>query len=176
MLTLLESRLSVAAILVALVVGLVSQQAAAGTFPSWDSQFNGPARFVVLNQFGGAAVLDKETGLVWEQSPSTSTFTWEAAQFRCNPLTTGNRLGWRIPTIQELASLVDPTQSNPTLPSGHPFSSVQSSPYWSATAFAGDTNGAWELNFLNGSMGLESKDGFHNFVWCVRGGQGVDLQ
>lgn len=29
-------------------------------------------------------------------------------------------------TVEELRTLVDPTQSNPALPSGHPFSNVQS--------------------------------------------------
>ena len=38
---------------------------------TWDQQINGHGRFKVLKEFGGAAVLDKETGRVWEQSPST---------------------------------------------------------------------------------------------------------
>ena len=43
---------------------------------TWDQQINGEGRFKVLSQFGGAAVLDKETGRVWEQSPSTELFPW----------------------------------------------------------------------------------------------------
>src|SRR5208283_5370500 len=99
---------------------------------SWDQQLacdstsNCP-RFEVLAAFGGSAVLDKETGLVWEQSPSTTVMVWEAAQVHCNQLTTGGRGGWRLPAVPELDSLVDPTQTNPSLPSGNPFSSVQSS-------------------------------------------------
>src|SRR5229473_7580307 len=50
---------------------------------------------------GGAAVRDNETGLVWEQSPSTSIFTWEDDQLHCNRLNVGNRIGWRLPTLQE---------------------------------------------------------------------------
>jgi hypothetical protein len=61
-----------------------------------------------------------------------------SAQSHCNTLKTGGRLGWRLPTLQELASLVDPSVPfpGPTRPAGHPFSNVQSGNYWSATANA----------------------------------------
>jgi len=123
-------------------------------------------------------VLDKETGLVWERSPSSRTFgfSWDSALGVCNELIVGNRRGWRLPTIQELANLTDPTQSNPSLPAGHPFSNVQLSYHWSATAFAGSPSSfAWEVNFKDGVVGLSNKSDLI-FIWCVRGGQGVDAQ
>jgi hypothetical protein len=140
-------------------------------------------RFVVLSNWidtdhpsGGAAVLDRETGLVWEQSPTTSSFSWFHAQLQCNGLTVGSRLGWRLPTLQELASLVDPTQDNPALPAGHPFSNVQSSSYWSATTFAAVAGVAWVVNFGSGLFVSFGGEAGSNFVWCVRGGQGVNPQ
>ncbi|MBI4490503.1 MAG: hypothetical protein HY694_15580 [Deltaproteobacteria bacterium] len=42
----------------------------------WDKKINNPGRFKVLSQFGGLAVLDKETGRVWDQSPDTNARTW----------------------------------------------------------------------------------------------------
>ncbi len=164
-----------------------------GLPPTWDKILpadnpggscpSNSSRFTCV--MGGAAVRDNETGLVWEQSPSTTAFPWSnttigitTAPTHCNQLNVGNRKGWRLPTIQELASLVDPTQSNPTLPAGHPFSNVQSTFfYWSATTFAPDTSFAWAVGFNAGSVGAGGKsNGNGFFAWCVRGGQGVDPQ
>ena len=100
---------------------------------------------------------------------------WLDTQRSCNRKTVGNRKGWRLPTTQELASLVDPTQSNPALPAGHPFSNVQSSFYWSATTLATNSSEAWDVTFDRGGVSDGDK-GNGVFFWCVRGGQGVDPQ
>lgn len=91
-------------------------------------------RFVVLTDWGKEAVLDRETGLVWELSPSKDLFDWPAAQDHCLNRTTGGRKGWRLPSVHELASLVDPSIAppGPTLREGHPFINVQSARYWGA--------------------------------------------
>jgi hypothetical protein len=161
--------------LVAMVV-LVALSPVSVLADTWGEPINTPgARFVVLTSYNNQAVLDHETGLVWEQSPSTTLRIWSAAQSDCNVKTVGNRKGWRLPTIQELASLVDPTvpSPGPTLPAGHPFSNVQSTGYWSATA-TGATS-AWVVDFFNGLVVFTDKSG-SLFVWCVRGGQGVNPQ
>jgi hypothetical protein len=74
-----------------------------------------------------------------------------------------------------LASLVDPNNpdGNPDLPPNHPFNNVQPGHYWSATTIAGNTGSAWVVFLDDGSVGTRNKDG-DVFVWCVRGGQGVD--
>src|SRR5688572_1502638 len=90
--------------------------------PAWSQTLPAAERFVLV--MGGAGVLDKETGLVWEQSPDATTkSTWEVAQVVCNLKAVGNRKGWRVPSVNELASLLDPSNpaGNPDLPVGHPF-------------------------------------------------------
>jgi hypothetical protein len=157
---------------VALVVFIVfASLAIADPGTTWENQI-GQGRFQVLNQFGGAAVFDRETGRVWEQSPDTNTRNWVQALGHCYNRDLGGRKGWRLPTIEELASLVDTTQgANPALPAGHPFLNVQSSFYWSATANIFNLL-AWVVDFgLGGAVGVVDKSVI-TFVWCVRGGQG----
>jgi hypothetical protein len=144
--------------------------------PSWDQTMPASTRFIVLSNFNNEAVLDRETGLVWEQSPSTSLPDWVNASIHCLRLNKGGRQSWRLPTIQDLQSLIDPTQSNPALPSGHPFTNVQSSDYWSATTLASASTFAWAVLFNNGGVGDDNKSAETHFAWCVRGGQGVDAQ
>ena len=150
--------------------------------PSWDQTLPSDTRFIVLSNMGSNAVLDRETGLVWEKSltPTGIGSTWYEAQERCINLQTGGRLGWRLPTLQELASLLDPSVvTGVPLPAGHPFSGVQFLPYWSATTAATGTNTAWLVFFETGfqtQTGFGGKDNRSGLVWCVRGGQGVDPQ
>src|ERR1700693_4937877 len=81
--------------------------------PSWDQTLPSDTRFIVLSNMGSNAVLDRETGLVWEKSPTINTsgegdgFSWAEARNHCIDSNLGNRKGWRVPTLQELASLVD---------------------------------------------------------------------
>lgn len=133
----------------------------------------------------GGAVLDKETGVVWEQSPAVGiddAVTWLTAHLRCNDKTVGGRKGWRLPLIQEVASLVDPGSTGATrLPDGHPFAPVlDASPgvrFWAATTSAAPlaTDVAWVLELGPGTVKVESK-AQQRFYWCVRGNYGPDAQ
>ncbi len=147
--------------------------------PTWDQILPASDRFVLV--MGGVAVLDKETGLVWEKSPTGvgDSVYWSSALSGCADLFKGGRMGWRLPTVQELLSLVDPTQY-PALPSGHPFTNVQLGLYWSATTsvtFDGSSSSDALLLDTSGGLSSNPKVGTFAFhVWCVRGGQGLDSQ
>ena len=122
-----------------------------------------------------AAVLDRETGLVWEKAPSTTGFQWFSALSRCVQLNLGGRKGWRLPTIQDLASLFDSTQANPALPSGHPFTVPVGSGYWSATTYVLNATSAWFVVTNDGIVdSFSDKSNGSLRAWCVRGGPGGD--
>jgi hypothetical protein len=149
--------------------------------PSWNQTLPVNLRFIVLANMNHEAVLDRETGLVWEQSPATFTTNWVGAHHNCNRSGKGGRLGWRLPFIQELASLRDPTvphDPGPTLPPGHPFSNVQSWGYWSATTSAFDADFALFQQFgrVSDDYYARKSDSDLFYVWCVRGGHGSDTQ
>jgi hypothetical protein len=120
--------------------------------------------------------LDRETGLVWEKQPGNvipfeTPQDWANATYGCQGKNTGGRKGWRLPTIEELGSLVDETLS---LPLGHPFLNVHvNATYWSVTKFPGQ-NSAFVLGFVGGAfttLPLTSS----NFYWCVRGPGGANF-
>jgi len=140
-----------------------------GLTQNWDKRLLSSSRFTILSAFGGAAVRDDETGLVWEKTLETAELSWIDARAACVNKDVGNRKGWRLPSIPELASLVDPSISpGPMLPMGHPFTNVQSDVYWSATTNIHNPSSAWLLLLDSGKVNTGYKTiTFH--VWCVRG-------
>jgi hypothetical protein len=119
-------------------------------------------------------VLDKETGLVWARDANSAAETkaWGDAILYCrHSVTLGNRKGWRLPTIEELTSLLDPSMSGPALPSGHPFVNVQPELYWSNTSGESDSTTAWSCQMDGGQVIYFFKTDSQR-VWPVRGGNG----
>lgn len=147
-----------------------------GVTQNWDKTLTGTARFTVLAAFGGAAVRDNNTGLVWEQAPSATQDSQLASAVHCiNGVTVGDTKGWRLPSVVELSSLVDPTSTAAVrLPAGNPFSNVQLTFYWSATTVALDPALAWVANFSNGVVGNGIGKGNPGLAWCVRGPMNAD--
>jgi hypothetical protein len=126
----------------------------------------------------GAAVLDHETGLVWQRyvnEGTTVTFSWYDAFYICANLDLGGRKGWHLPSIEQLASLVDKSVDGWKLPAGSPFVLVQTGlgGFWSATSYAVDSTSALIMGFGRGDVAIQNKN-FLRPVWCVRGGQSND--
>ena len=152
--------------------------------PSWHKFIQTSDRFEDFGQ-GLGYVLDHETGLVWEASPSTIARTWFATESYCYSKTVGGevgqRMGWRLPTIEELLTLVEPLQSSPALPLSHPFSNIQSGvndKYWTITgsdAGGADPVNAYLVGFSTGIVFGSAKEGSSNYAWCVRGGSGYNV-
>lgn len=125
-------------------------------------------------------VLDKETGLVWQRYPSglvTFPNGWYQALFDAYGLILGGRKGWRLPTIEELYTLMDPTKTTePYLPTGHPFvfpgDYEYSHNFITSTTNPKDTSTALSVAFASKfGVGVTGKTAAVRY-WCVRGGQG----
>lgn len=148
-----------------------------GVTQNWDKVLPAEQRFTVLPAFNNEAVRDKETGLVWEASPAADTREWRDAAFNCAHKSLGGRKGWRLPSIPELSSLVDPSvpSPGPVLPLGHPFGNVYStSQFWSATRVADQPSLVWTVDFANGNTNTNDKTSPRFPVWCVRGSMNAD--
>lgn len=146
---------------------------------SWDLKINNAAvRFRVLSQFNNEAVLDRETQLVWQRMPDATKRVWVAGLSSCYGARIGGRGGWRLPTMEELTSLIDQSQAFPPLPAGHPFDlSDVTGDVWSATTVPHTAPPeAFTQDVINdGFLGGFPKTAMLN-TWCVRGGQGMHGQ
>jgi len=78
---------------------------------------------------------------------------------------------WRLPTIKELAYLVDYSipYPGPTINTTY-FPNTVSSYYWSSTTNASYTGYAWSVYFSRGVDGWDGKSG-NGYVRAVRAGQ-----
>ena len=104
---------------------------------------------------------------------------WLDANTTTRELKLVGRIGWRLPTVEELSSLIDTRHSDPALPTGHPFLSVQFGigvwAYWTSTNSENPSGAAWFVNLGSGGAGLATKGGnpeVLGFVLPVRGGRG----
>ncbi len=104
----------------------------------------------------GGCTRDRVTGLVWDAASSATTAAAaEAAVAAANAAARCGATDWRLPTVAELASLVDSgAAAAPYI--GAALGSTPSAAHWSAEAYAGDTRARWVVNFENAAIGFET--------------------
>ncbi|EDN67212.1 conserved hypothetical protein [Beggiatoa sp. PS] len=137
---------------------------------------------------GDGTVTDNLTGLIWLENAncanaarSWATALNDVAQLNTDGTMNSNNCGdtsnssshqtdWRLPNIRELHSLIDLSNVSPALPTGYPFSGVQTGYYWSCTSSANITTYAWDVNLGFGNVYNDSKT-YTYYVWPVRGGE-----
>jgi hypothetical protein len=139
--------------------------------PSTWHQELGSLRFqIVMN---GVGVLDHETGLVWERTPATGIGDWYGVIAYCVTREVGGRYGWRVPAIHELMSLIDPANSNPALPAGHPFNLEPGAIFWTLTRNGTSSDRGWAVQIEPGTAFVPQLTTEYSY-WCVRGGTGME--
>ena len=130
-------------------------------------------------------VTDNTTGLEWQDDVDSVSKPWvtqenydagnyddtsgDTAATYCSELALDGG-GWRLPSIEELETLVDSAQSDPAVTDGV-FQHISSDNFWSSTTYAYDTSGAWDMYFYSGSAASADFKTRSNYVRCVRGGQ-----
>ncbi len=116
------------------------------------------------------AVLDEKTNLLWQGSPAPECMEWQEAMRYADSLAWGQLARhaslWRLPTVQELVSIVDYDKCDPSIDQ-EVFPQTFSKWFWSSSSCVADPTLAWIVNFDYGFVDINGKgDGRH--VRCVR--------
>ncbi len=114
---------------------------------------------------GDGTITDNTTTLMWQKEDDNNTYNWADAKSYCSNLSLASKSDWRLPSIEELRSIVDLGKTNPAI--DIVFTNTNSSGYWSSTTVASGTSSAWGVHFNGGNdgWGTKTNDGY---VRCVR--------
>ena len=119
-------------------------------------------------------VIDKNTGLIWEQSPSEGTYTWDDAPNHCADLNSSNfggKSNWRVPNPLEFMTIVDKSKLYPSPATNSNFTNMPtdySTYLWTSKEYKGDTIDAYYFSPLYGSYSQNRKTKTYQ-VLCVSG-------
>ena len=125
-------------------------------------------------------VKDNTTKLIWEVKTNDGTihdknneYNWKDAQdifiTEVNVEKFGGFSDWRLPTIEELQSIVNRETYDPAINTAY-FPNTIPSGYWSSTTDAHDTDYAWLVNFYYGVVSIYYRKSGTFYVRAVRSG------
>ena len=125
-------------------------------------------RYVVTSGgTGNGTVYDTKTKLTWQQTVPSTAYTWANAKTYCAGVGASlGGTGWRLPTLKELQTIVDYSQSNPSIDSTA-FPSTPGNVFWSSSPLAGSSSNAWRVDFGYGYTGNVVVSN-PRYVRCVR--------
>ena len=125
---------------------------------------------------GDGTVLDKNSGLVWMKDANITSLPmpYDGARQFLQEMNSGKRSNfgfsdWRLPTINEMETLVDKTSFYPALPPGHPFKNVMNHFYWSTSSGRDVVDYLWVMDLASGNMTMDYVSACsYKFLWPVR--------
>ena len=125
-------------------------------------------RYVVTSGgTGNGTVYDTKTKLTGQQTVPSTAYTWANAKTYCAGVGASlGGTGWRLPTCKELQTIVDDSQTNPSIDTTA-FPSTPAAWFWSSSPVAGSSSYAWGVYFDFGdTYGYDITN--TNYVRCVR--------
>jgi hypothetical protein len=106
-----------------------------------------PGRYMIAN----GTVVDTKTSLTWQQTIPTDLYSWTAANMYCAGLDLDG-IGWRLPSVKELQTIIDDTNTNPAIdPTAFP--NTPNVTFWTSSRLAGSPSNAWDVFFDYGNTG-----------------------
>ncbi len=117
--------------------------------------------------FAGQTIYDKTTSLVWQDSKDNTklSITYPQAQEYCSKLVIGKYSDFRIPTMDELQTIIDYKNYDPAIIKG--FEYVSNEAYWTTTPFADDEKIVWLIHFKKGERTVKDKH-YDRYIRCVQ--------
>jgi hypothetical protein len=137
---------------------------------------NGSAPSFTDNNDG--TVTDRKSNLIWQKcsmgqnndaacTGSATTATWANAMTYCNGLTLAGKI-WRLPSVNELESIVDESKSNLTIDTVS-FPATVAVNYWSSSTHVPySTSNAWYVTF-NFAFDMYASKASIAYVRCATG-------
>lgn len=130
-------------------------------------------RFVTSQD--GKTVTDLATKLTWQRKPPTTGGTWNTGEFTTSAAAqycTANvaglpGMGWRLPTVRELLSIVNRRVSSTLDPAFLCCSPTNQ--FWTSTPYKQSTAIMWFVAFYKYAAQYPDGPGYSMAVRCVRG-------
>lgn len=135
---------------------------------------NNIQRFILHAKYPTDLVIDRATGLMWPCNQNGDggndgiLITWNAAIDYCNVLNWCSYTDWRLPSVKELASIVDYGCSYPSIDTNF-FNNIVQTGHWTSTTYHSNTAYARWIRFEDGQVTYTEKVNDRALL-AVRGG------
>lgn len=113
-------------------------------------------------------IQDPRTNLMWEDTPHVreAKIRQPRAKEYCSELTLGGFNDWRLPSIQELLTIIDYNRVSPAIIKAFSYIEDESF-YWTKTRVADEYDAFWGVNFKRG-YSSKASEYYDRYVRCVR--------
>lgn len=136
---------------------------------NWDKKIRGyENQFEVVTQKGDKAIIDRASRLMWQQEGSTNSMRFDDAQRWIEKLNQNGFAGfhnWRLPTLEEAMSLMEPEKKHDNLYIDLAFNDKQEI-IWTSDKSPGDES-PWAVDYSKGNC-FVSYNYYYNYVRAVR--------
>jgi len=119
-----------------------------------------------IASYSAGTLFDGRTNLYWQQATLPAA-TWTGALAACEASTVDGLTDWRLPSLKELASIVDDTRSDPAISTA--FTDRPATGFWSSSPQPNTPSEAYAISFASGaSAGIGTPMTTSLRVRCVR--------
>ncbi len=123
--------------------------------------------FLSSSVWATQTIYDKTTSLLWQDTKDNKklSLTFSKAQDYCSKLVIGKNSNFRIPTMNELQTIIDYKNYDPAIVKG--FEYVSNEAYWTTTPFVDDDKVVWLIHFKKGERYVKDMH-YDRYIRCVQ--------